>query len=99
MDAFVDLFGSGYVDLALALGVAKERINTIADFPATYEKGVQGKGTGDAGGATELGDLASLAAAGDLEIPIAGVYPLERVRAAYRALSDRHTHGKIVLHP
>jgi len=24
---------------------------------------------------------------------------LERVREAYRALSDRHTHGKIVLHP
>jgi len=99
VDAFVDLFGSGYVDLALALGVAKERINTIADFPAVYEKGVQGKGTGDAGGAKALGDLASLAATGDLEIPIAAVYPLERVREAYRALADRHTHGKIVLHP
>jgi len=24
---------------------------------------------------------------------------LERVREAYRALADRHTHGKIVLHP
>jgi len=99
VDAFVDLFGSGYVDLALALGVAKERINTIADFPAVYEKGVQGKGTGDAGGTKALGDLASLAATGALEIPIAGVYPLEGVREAYRALSDRHTHGKIVLHP
>src|SRR5437588_3897337 len=29
VDAFIDTFGSGYVDLALELGVAPERINTI----------------------------------------------------------------------
>ncbi len=30
IDAFIDTFGSGYVDLALALGVPKERINISA---------------------------------------------------------------------
>ncbi len=33
VDAFLDLVGGGYVELALKLGVAPERINTIA---ATY---------------------------------------------------------------
>jgi NADPH:quinone reductase-like Zn-dependent oxidoreductase len=32
IDAFIDTVGSGYVELALALGVARERINTIVDF-------------------------------------------------------------------
>src|SRR3954451_18636528 len=32
--AFIDLVGGGYVELALGLGVAKDRIDTIVDFPA-----------------------------------------------------------------
>ena len=32
IDAFIDTFGSGYVDLAIGLGVAAQRINTIIDF-------------------------------------------------------------------
>ena len=99
VDAFIDLFGSGYVDLALALGVPTDRINTIADFQAVQEKGVKGQGTGAAGGAAALGGLAALAASGDLDIPIARTYPLSEVREAYRLLADRHTRGKIVLHP
>lgn len=99
VDAFIDLFGSGYVDLALALGVPADRINTIIDFQAVQEKGVKGQGTGAAGGAAELGGLVALAASGDLDIPIAHVYPLSEVREAYRVLADRHTRGKIVLHP
>jgi NADPH:quinone reductase-like Zn-dependent oxidoreductase len=35
----------------------------------------------------------------ELEIPIARVYPLAEVRAAYRELERRHTLGKIVLVP
>ncbi|MEV4020830.1 zinc-binding dehydrogenase [Nonomuraea angiospora] len=31
IDAFIDTHGGGYVELALALGVAVERIDTIAD--------------------------------------------------------------------
>jgi len=99
VDAFIDLFGSGYVALALALGVPTDRINTIADFQAVQEKGVKGQGTGDAGGAGALSGLVALAASGDLDIPIAHVYSLSEVREAYRLLADRHTRGKIVLHP
>ena len=36
---------------------------------------------------------------GELEVPIANVYPLSRVRDAYRELEQRGTHGKIVLVP
>src|SRR5581483_355550 len=33
VDAFIDTFGDGYVDLAVELGVRPERINTIRDWP------------------------------------------------------------------
>ncbi len=99
IDAFIDAFGSGYVDLALALGVPKGRINTVIDFQAAQEKGVKAMGTGRAGGAPALQELVGLAASGVLDIPIAAVYPLDRVREAYRRLAERHTRGKIVLHP
>lgn len=32
--AFIDTHGGGYVELALALGVAAERIDTIVDYAA-----------------------------------------------------------------
>ena len=34
IDAFIDTFGGGYVDLALELGVAPDRFDTIIDFAA-----------------------------------------------------------------
>ena len=46
-----------------------------------------------------LAELANLIADGDLEVPIADVYPLDEVREAYRTLEQRHTRGKIVLRP
>jgi NADPH:quinone reductase-like Zn-dependent oxidoreductase len=46
-----------------------------------------------------LAQLAGLMASGRLEIPIAKVYPLADVRAAYQELEQRHTRGKIVLEP
>jgi NADPH:quinone reductase-like Zn-dependent oxidoreductase len=100
VDAFIDTYGDGYVELALALGVAAERIDTIADFAAAAKYGVKTDGGTAAGpGATVLAQLAGLIADGDLEVPIADVYPLARVREAYTELERRHTHGKIVLRP
>jgi NADPH:quinone reductase-like Zn-dependent oxidoreductase len=49
--------------------------------------------------ADTLAELARLIAEGRLEIPIARVYPLTEVGAAYRELERRHTLGKIVLAP
>ncbi|HYB85368.1 MAG TPA: zinc-binding dehydrogenase [Streptosporangiaceae bacterium] len=46
-----------------------------------------------------LAELAGLVAAGQLEIPIAGVFPLAKVQDAYRRLESGHIRGKIVLVP
>lgn len=99
VDAFIDAFGSGYVDLALELGVAKDRINTIIDFAAAARTGVKTAGSVNASTAEVLAGLAKLVATGALEVPIAATYPLTEVRAAYRELMRRHTRGKIVLLP
>lgn len=50
-------------------------------------------------GGSVLGELARLAARGELEAQIARTYPLEQVRDAFRELERRHTHGKVVLRP
>jgi NADPH:quinone reductase-like Zn-dependent oxidoreductase len=98
IDAFIDTFGGGYVDLAVELGVGPERIDTIIDFEAAgRHPGVKTEGTYAIAGAEPLGEMAALVAAGDVEIPIARTYPLDEVRAAYTELAERHTHGKIVL--
>jgi hypothetical protein len=44
VDAFIDTYGDGYVELALALGVAAGRIDTIADFAAAAKHGVKTDG-------------------------------------------------------
>jgi NADPH:quinone reductase-like Zn-dependent oxidoreductase len=99
IDAFIDTFGGGYVDLAIELGVAPDRINTIADFDAVQRVGVHGQGTHAIATAALLAALAGMVADGSLEIPIAHVFPMAQVRDAYRELETRHTHGKIVLLP
>jgi NADPH:quinone reductase-like Zn-dependent oxidoreductase len=99
VDAFIDTFGGGYVELALKLGVAKNRIDTIIDFAAAAKYGVKTEGNFEAANADVLAQLTGLMAAGRLEIPIAKVYPLAQVRDAYQELEQRHTRGKIVLEP
>jgi len=99
IDAFVDTFGGGYVDLAIELGVAPQRINTIIDREAAERLGVHTQGTHAIATAPLLAELAAMVADGSLEIPIARTYPLDRVRDAFEELAERHTHGKIVLIP
>jgi NADPH:quinone reductase-like Zn-dependent oxidoreductase len=99
VDAFIDTFGGGYVELAFKLGVAPSRIDTIIDFAAAAKYGVKTEGNHEGAAADVLAQLAGLLAAGRLEIPIAKVYPLAEVRDAYRELEQRHTRGKIVLVP
>jgi NADPH:quinone reductase-like Zn-dependent oxidoreductase len=99
IDAFIDTFGGGYVDLAIELGVSTERINTIADFEAVQRLGVHGQGTHAVATRPLLAELAAMVADGNLELPIARTYPLEQVRDAFRELERRHSHGKIVLLP
>jgi NADPH:quinone reductase-like Zn-dependent oxidoreductase len=99
VDAFLDTQGSGYVELALELGVKPERIDTIADFAAKDKYGVKIDGNAVGGNARVLAELAGLIDQGRLEIPIASTYPLAKVQDAYRELERGHTHGKIVLKP
>jgi NADPH:quinone reductase-like Zn-dependent oxidoreductase len=99
VDAFVDTFGGGYVELAIKLGVPPNRINTVIDFAAAEKYGVKADGSQEAANTEVLGQLARWIAAGQLEIPIARVYPLTAVREAYQELEQRHTRGKIVLEP
>jgi NADPH:quinone reductase-like Zn-dependent oxidoreductase len=99
IDAFIDTFGSGYVELAISLGVARDRIDTIADFAAIEKYGVKGEGNAAGASADVLAELAGLMGTDQLELPIAAVYPLAQVQAAYTELEQRHTRGKIVLVP
>jgi NADPH:quinone reductase-like Zn-dependent oxidoreductase len=99
LDAFIDTFGGGYVDLAIELGVAPERINTIADFEAIARVGVHGDGTASVSSEATLRDIVGLVADGELEIPIERTLPLAEVREAYRELALRASRGKIVLLP
>jgi NADPH:quinone reductase-like Zn-dependent oxidoreductase len=99
VDAFVDTYGAGYVALALELGVDPSRIDTIADFEAINKYGVKGDGNAAGSSAAVLAELAGLVAAGELEVPVAGTYPLAEVQAAYRQLERGHIRGKIILLP
>ena len=99
VNAFVDTFGSGYVQLALELGVEPSRIDTIADFEAVTRYGVKGDGNAAGASASVLAELAGLIEFGQLELPVAGVYPLDQVQDAYRRLEQGHIRGKIVLVP
>ena len=99
VDAFIDTFGEGYVELAVTLGVRPERINTIRDWQTAAKVGARTYGEGSAACAVVIGELARLAARGELEVPIARTYPLDQVQDAFRELEQGHTHGKIVLRP
>jgi NADPH:quinone reductase-like Zn-dependent oxidoreductase len=99
IDAFIDTFGDSYIELALELGVKRDRINTIIDFAGAAKHGTKAEANANTANAAVLAELATLIADGDLEIPIANVYRLDEVRDAYRELERRHTRGKIVLKP
>ncbi|HEY2206013.1 MAG TPA: NADP-dependent oxidoreductase [Pseudonocardia sp.] len=97
IDAFIDTFGNGYLELALGLGVKPGRIETIIDFAGAQRHGTLAVGGGEASTGAVLGELVGLIAEGGLTVPIATTYPLEQVREAYTELARRHTRGKIVL--
>jgi NADPH:quinone reductase-like Zn-dependent oxidoreductase len=99
IDAFIDLFGPDYVQLAADLGIPRDRIETIISFEKAGELGTKAEGSGDASTTEVLTEMADLVASGAIEVPIAATYPLERVSDAFEELGRRHTRGKIVLIP
>jgi NADPH:quinone reductase len=99
VDAFIDLYGPEYIDLALQLDLPAEKIETIIAFERAAEVGAKAEGSSTASTPEILGEMAELVAAGKIEVPIAAEYPLDEVREAFEQLEDRHTLGKIVLVP
>jgi NADPH2:quinone reductase len=96
-NAFVDLFGGGYVELALSLGVARERIDTIIDFAGAQKHGVKAEGSAEAASRETLATIANLIGWGEIVMPLTAIYPFTSLRDAYVELARRKTRGKIVL--
>ncbi len=99
VDAFIDLYGPEYVELAIELEVPPAKIDTIISWEKASEVGAKTEGSSDASSPEILGEMAELVAAGKIEVPIAAAYPLDEVREAFEQVEDRHTLGKIVLVP
>jgi NADPH:quinone reductase-like Zn-dependent oxidoreductase len=97
VDAFIDLFGDGYIELAVTLGVASERINTIIDFAGAQKAGAKTDGSGAANSREVLASVANAIAWGDIVMPLTAIYPFAMLKDAYAELARRKTHGKIVL--
>jgi NADPH:quinone reductase-like Zn-dependent oxidoreductase len=99
IDAFIDCFGGGYVDLAVdELGVKPDRVETIIDRESGIRHGthVDGMSTVEDVGSV-ISELASLVEQEQLAVPIAATFPLRDVRLAFELLQQRHSRGKIVL--
>jgi NADPH:quinone reductase-like Zn-dependent oxidoreductase len=94
LNAFIDCHGGGYVNLAIELGVPKDRIDTIIDFAAAQQYGVKTEGSQEARNSRILAELAGLVAEGKLYVPVAATFPLADVRAAFRQLEHGHTRGE-----
>jgi NADPH:quinone reductase-like Zn-dependent oxidoreductase len=99
VDAMLDAFGDGYVELGLRLGIEPAHIDTIADPPAAERYGVRSAGNREGASAAVMSELLELMATGRVQVPIAATFPLNEVRSAFRLLERRRTHGKIVLIP
>jgi NADPH:quinone reductase-like Zn-dependent oxidoreductase len=97
IDGAVDTAGKGSAAELVDLTGDPARVVTIADF-AAGELGVRVT-TGGGGQRERLEQVAELLAAGALEVPIAGTYPLDRIGEAYAVSRDGHVRGKLLLLP
>ncbi|MEU4659610.1 NADP-dependent oxidoreductase [Streptomyces sp. NPDC023723] len=95
VSAATDLFGTETAEAALALGVAPERISTVAAGPHP-PGGVRATGAFDTAPAA-LRQITDAILDGRLTVPVAAVFPVEEIRAAVTLQAGRHVHGKIVV--
>lgn len=93
--AAIDLHGTETAEAALALGVAPDRIATIAAGPNPPGGAVPTGGGSARPGALEA--IAQLLADGELTLPIAETFPITRVAEAVAAQRTGHVRGKIVV--
>lgn len=95
VDAAIDLQGTSTAEAAIELGVAPERIATIAAGPTAPAGVVATGGTDAPEGALER--IAADIAAGRLRVPIQATFPLERINDAVALLRTGHVRGKVVV--
>ncbi|GAA2996561.1 NADP-dependent oxidoreductase [Streptosporangium longisporum] len=95
VSAAADLFGTETAEAALALGVPPGRISTIAAGPHP-PGGVRPTGGADAR-PEDLKRVTDAIVTGEITVPIAASFPVERIRDAVRLQAGRHVHGKIVV--
>jgi NADPH:quinone reductase-like Zn-dependent oxidoreductase len=93
--AATDLFGTETAETALTLGVPPERISTVAAGP-NPPGGVRAAGGIDAG-PDALERITDAILAGKVTVPIAAVFPIEKIRDAVTLQAGRHVHGKIAV--
>jgi NADPH:quinone reductase-like Zn-dependent oxidoreductase len=93
--AATDMFGTETAEAALVLGVAPERISTIAAGP-NPPGGVRATGGFDAKPGA-LAQIAESIVSGEVTLPIAATFPLEQIHEAVALQAGRHVHGKIVV--
>jgi NADPH2:quinone reductase len=96
--AFLDFQGGDYPRIALSLGVPAHRVNTL-DYGAAAALGTRSQGSAEGTDQAVLAELAGLAAAGRIEVPVSRTHPLAEVRAAFTHLEHGHPLGKVVLLP
>ena len=92
--AAFDLHGADAIRQFLELGIPPQRINTNAMDPREFGVNRVGRGPTDL---DTLAALAALVVAGDVDLPIAASFPLERVREAFERLETGHLRGKVVI--
>jgi NADPH:quinone reductase-like Zn-dependent oxidoreductase len=91
----MDLFGTETAETALALGVAPERISTIAAMSPPLD-GVHVTGAGDAK-PDAMGRIVDAILSGGITVPIDETFPFDQIRDAVTLQAGRHVHGKIVI--
>lgn len=99
VDAVFDTAGRGVLALSVELAGGPDRVITISGNDAA-EAGVRfSGGDGDTDTSGAFPEIVALIAAGRLEVPIAGRYPLAEAAAAHAQSEGGHARGKIVLLP
>jgi NADPH:quinone reductase-like Zn-dependent oxidoreductase len=94
--AAADLFGTETAEAALTLGVPPERITTIAAGP-NPPGGVRATRGGADASPADLERITGAILAGEVTVPIAATFPVERIRDAVELQAGGHVHGKIVI--
>ena len=94
--AVQDNIGGETIEVALELGLPPDRICTLADFAAVERLGIRTPGK-YARSTAQLEQYARLAEAGELRLPVAETFALDRVADAFALLETGHVRGKVVV--